>query len=46
MFAIRACGEKKSVAATANKVATDRNKKATSSAPVVFSGKDGFVRAD
>jgi len=39
-------GEKKSVAATANKVATGKPKKALTSAPAVFSGKDGFVRAD
>ena len=39
-------GVKKSITATANNVATDKSKKAPPSAPVVFSGKDGFVRAD
>lgn len=37
---------KKSVVATANKVAAGKSNKATPSAQVVFSGKDGFVRAD
>lgn len=39
-------GVKKSIVATANKIAADKPKKATSLAQVVFSGKDGFVRAD
>lgn len=39
-------GEKKSVAATASKVAQGKSIKATPSAQAVFSGKDGFVRAD